>query len=41
MGAIGLAAGFLIFHRVLMIILDRVLRKAKSGSCNPKLAKAS
>lgn len=41
MGAIGLAAGLFIFHRSLMIILDRVLRKAKSGSCNPKLAKAS
>ncbi|KAI1828828.1 CAZyme family GT32 [Penicillium roqueforti] len=41
MGAIGLAAGLSVFHRVLMIILDRVLCKAESGICNPKLAKAS
>jgi hypothetical protein len=41
MGAIGLAAGLSIFHRVLMLILDRVLRKAESSHSNPKLAKAS
>ena len=41
MGALGLAAGLSIFHRVLTIVLNRVLRKAESGSCNLKLAKAS
>jgi mannosyltransferase OCH1-like enzyme len=41
MGAIGLTAGLSMFHRLLTIILDRVLRKVNSGSCDPKLAKES
>lgn len=41
MGAIGLAFGLYVFHRVLTIVLGRVLRRVESGSCNLKLAKAS
>ncbi|KAJ5767151.1 uncharacterized protein N7511_004767 [Penicillium nucicola] len=40
MGAVGLAIGLSIFHRVLMMIFG-VLRRVKSDSCKPKLAKAS
>lgn len=41
MGAIGLAASLSIFNRLLTIVLGCVLRKAESGSCKSKLAKAS
>ncbi|KAJ6045006.1 uncharacterized protein N7446_003207 [Penicillium canescens] len=40
-GAVGLAAGLSIFHRLLTIMLDRVLRKVDFDSCNPKVAKES
>lgn len=41
MGTIGLATGFSIFNGVLMVILNRVLRKAELGPFDLKLAKAS
>jgi hypothetical protein len=41
MGAIGLAVGLSILHRVLTNIFYRVLHKVESGSCDLKLAKVS
>jgi mannosyltransferase OCH1-like enzyme len=41
MGATGLAAGLSLFHRLLTIMLDRVLRNVDFDSCNPKVAKES